>query len=83
MTEVLLFHHAQGVTTGISAFADELRAAGHTVHVPDLFDGRIFSSIEEGMAFINRQWLRCAPGARPAHGGRTAGGARLCRLLVR
>ena len=54
MTEVLLFHHAQGVTPGISAFADALGAAGHTVHVPDLFDGRTFSSIEEGMAFINR-----------------------------
>ena len=53
MAEVLLFHHAQGVTPGIGAFADELRAAGHTVHVPDLFDGRTFESIPEGMAFIN------------------------------
>ena len=53
MAEVLLFHHAQGVTPGIRAFADELRAAGHTVHVPDLFDGRTFASIDEGMAFIN------------------------------
>jgi dienelactone hydrolase len=52
MAEVLVFHHAQGVTPGISAFADELRAAGHTVHVPDLFDGRTFGSIDEGMAFI-------------------------------
>jgi dienelactone hydrolase len=52
MAEVLLFHHAQGVTPGITAFADELRAAGHTVHVPDLFGGRTFGSIEEGMAFI-------------------------------
>ena len=55
MTEVLLFHHAQGVTPGIRAFADELRAAGHTVHVPDLFDGRTFDSIDEGMAFIKTQ----------------------------
>jgi len=52
MAEVLLFHHAQGLTPGILAFADELRAAGHTVHTPDLFDGRIFTSIPEGMAFI-------------------------------
>jgi len=52
MAEVLLFHHAQGLTPGILAFADELRAAGHTVHTPDLFDGRIFKSIPEGMAFI-------------------------------
>jgi dienelactone hydrolase len=52
MAEVLVFHHAQGLTPGIQAFADELRAAGHTVHVPDLFDGRTFASIPEGMAFI-------------------------------
>jgi dienelactone hydrolase len=53
MAEVLLFHHAQGVTPGIASFADELRAAGHTVHVPDLFDGQTFPSIEAGMAHIN------------------------------
>ncbi|MGL4968373.1 MAG: dienelactone hydrolase family protein [Inquilinus sp.] len=54
MTEVLLFHHAQGLTPGVRAFADALRAAGHTVHAPDLFDGRTFGSIEEGMAFIHQ-----------------------------
>jgi dienelactone hydrolase len=53
MAEVLLFHHAQGLTPGVRAFADELRAAGHTVHTPDLFDGRTFGSIDEGMAFVN------------------------------
>ena len=52
MAEVLLFHHAQGLTPGVHAFADELRAAGHTVHTPDLFDGRTFNSIDEGMAFV-------------------------------
>jgi dienelactone hydrolase len=52
MAEVLLFHHAQGLTPGIHAFADELRTAGHTVHTPDLFDGRTFGSIDEGMAYI-------------------------------
>jgi dienelactone hydrolase len=55
MTDVLLFHHAQGVTPGIRAFADQIRAAGHTVHVPDLFDGRTFDSIDEGMAFVKGQ----------------------------
>ena len=52
MAEVLLFHHAQGQTTGFHSFAGELRQAGHTVHTPDLFDGRTFSSIEEGMAHV-------------------------------
>ncbi|MGH2392255.1 MAG: dienelactone hydrolase family protein [Candidatus Limnocylindria bacterium] len=52
MAEVLLFHHAQGLTPGVRAFADDLRAAGHTVHTPDLFDGRTFQSIDDGMAHI-------------------------------
>ncbi|MBB6222569.1 dienelactone hydrolase family protein [Rhizobium leguminosarum] len=52
MAEILLFHHAQGLTCGVRAFADVIRAAGHIVHTPDLFDGRIFDSIEEGLAYI-------------------------------
>jgi dienelactone hydrolase len=54
MAEVLLFHHAQGLTPGIRAFADDLRADGHIVHTPDLFGGRIFPSIEEGLAYIEK-----------------------------
>jgi dienelactone hydrolase len=54
MAEVLLFHHAQGQTAGFHAFAGELRGAGHTVHTPDLFEGRTFGSIEEGMAFAGQ-----------------------------
>jgi dienelactone hydrolase len=50
MAEILLFHHVQGLTPGVSAFADQLRAAGHTVHTPDLFDSRTFPTLEEGMA---------------------------------
>ena len=49
MAEVLLFHHAQGLTPGIRTFADELRAAGHTVHTPDLFDGRTFPTLDDGL----------------------------------
>jgi dienelactone hydrolase len=51
MTEVVLYHHVQGLTAGVRSFADELRQAGHTVHTPDLFDGRTFATIEDGMAF--------------------------------
>jgi dienelactone hydrolase len=53
MAEIVLFHHAQGLTPGVIAFADELRHAGHTVHTPDLFDGHTFDSIEKGMSFVN------------------------------
>jgi dienelactone hydrolase len=51
MSEVLLYHHIQGLTEGVRSFADEVRQAGHTVHTPDLFDGRTFATLEEGMAF--------------------------------
>jgi dienelactone hydrolase len=51
MAEMLLFHHALGQTTGFFAFAEDLRAAGHTVHTPDLYDGRTFSSIDEGVDY--------------------------------
>ena len=50
MAEVVVFHHARGLTPGVRAFADELRAAGHTVHAPDLFDGRVFETTEDGVA---------------------------------
>jgi dienelactone hydrolase len=50
MAEVLLFHHALGQTEGFHAFANELEEAGHTVHTPDLFEGRTFGTIEEGVA---------------------------------
>ena len=50
MAEVLLFHHAQGLTRGVLEFAEDLRAAGHTVHAPDLYDGKIFSELPAGIA---------------------------------
>jgi len=50
MADVVLFHHVQGLTDGVRAFADELRAGGHTVHTPDLFDGQRPASIEDGVA---------------------------------
>lgn len=53
MAEILLFHHAQGLTPGVRAFADKLQAKGHIVHTPDLFDGRIFQSLEQGLAFVD------------------------------
>jgi dienelactone hydrolase len=54
MAEIVLFHHVQGLTPGILAFAQKLRLAGHTVHTPDLFDGRTFSSLEEGIAYAGK-----------------------------
>ena len=53
MAEVVLFHHVQGLTDGVRAFADGLRAGGHTVHTPDLFDGECPATIELGLALVN------------------------------
>lgn len=50
MAEILLFHHAQGFTPGVQAFADDLRAAGHVVHAHDLYDGATFATVDEGVA---------------------------------
>jgi len=54
MTEIILFHHAQGLTSGLVAFAAELRRAGHTVHTPDLYDGHTFETLEEGVGYAKR-----------------------------
>jgi dienelactone hydrolase len=51
VAEVLLFHHAQGLTSGVLAFADELRAAGHVVHAPDLYDGKTFTDLDDGVGY--------------------------------
>jgi dienelactone hydrolase len=51
VAELLLLHHAQGLTAGCLAFADELRAAGHVVHAPDLYDGKTFADLDEGIGY--------------------------------
>ena len=54
MATVLLFHHAQGQTPGFLTFADDLRAAGHTIHAPGLYDGRTFRDLREGVAYAEQ-----------------------------
>lgn len=51
MAEVLLFHHAHGLTNGVLDFAEMLRRAGHTVHVPDLYEGQVFDDLDDGVAY--------------------------------
>lgn len=52
MADVLMFHHILGLTPGMRDFADRLRAGGHRVHAPDLYDGRVFDSMEDAFAFV-------------------------------
>jgi dienelactone hydrolase len=54
MAEVVLFHHVQGLTDGVRAFAEQLLAGGHTVHTPDLFEGGLPASIDDGIALVRR-----------------------------
>ena len=54
MAEVVLFHHVQGLTSGVREFAGRLRAGGHTVHTPDLYGGETAASLDEGFAVANR-----------------------------
>jgi dienelactone hydrolase len=54
VAEVVLFHHVQGLTDGVRAFAEQLRAGGHTVHTPDLFGGETAPSIREGLDLVKR-----------------------------
>lgn len=51
MAELVLFHHGHGLTAGVRAFADTLGRAGHSVHLPDLYDGSVFDSLEDGLAY--------------------------------
>jgi dienelactone hydrolase len=52
VTEVVVFHHAQGLTAGVLAFAEQLRTAGYEVLTPDLFEGQVFDSIDNGMTYV-------------------------------
>ncbi len=54
MVEVLLFHSAHGQTPGFHVFTNDLRRAGHTVHTPDLYDGKTFESLDDGVNHARR-----------------------------
>ena len=77
MSEILVFHHAQGLTDGVRWLAGRLSEAGHEVHTPDLFEGRTFATIEDGVAHAEQDVgvdaiLRRADEAADAHPGATA-----------
>lgn len=54
MADIVLFHHALGLTTGCRAIADALTGAGHTVHAPDMYDGAVFDSLDDGIEHLER-----------------------------
>ena len=54
MAELVLYHHAQGLTDGVKAFAAELRQSGHDVHTPDLYEGHTFGALDDGLAYARQ-----------------------------
>ncbi|WP_310727709.1 dienelactone hydrolase family protein [Streptomyces sp. N2A] len=46
---IVLFHSVCGLRPAVHSAADRLRAAGHEVIVPDLFDGRTADSVPDGI----------------------------------
>ncbi|MFC8590039.1 dienelactone hydrolase family protein [Streptomyces atroolivaceus] len=51
LMNIMLFHSTFGLRPAVHTAADRLRAAGHEVRVPDLFEGHTFDTVEDGMAF--------------------------------
>lgn len=51
MAEIVLFHHAQGLTDGVRELAGRFEGAGHTVHLPDSYEGQTFDSLDDGIAY--------------------------------
>jgi dienelactone hydrolase len=90
MAQVVLFHHVQGLTSGVRAFAERLRAGGHAVHVPDLFGGQVAGTIEDGLALVSqigdeeldKRVDQAVAGLPPGlvYGGFSLGGANAQRL---
>ena len=74
MAEVVLFHHAQGLTTGVGEFAETLRRAGHAVHVPDLYEGRVFATFEDGIGYAQETGIDAIIERGRAAAGQLPGG---------
>ncbi|WP_329563380.1 dienelactone hydrolase family protein [Kitasatospora sp. NBC_01266] len=88
MAQILLLHSAYGLRPAVTEAAERLRAAGHTVHLPDLYDGKVFEDVEAGLEYRERigtdELLRRAvgaaaplltPGTRLVYAGLSLGGA--------
>ncbi|WP_103351723.1 dienelactone hydrolase family protein [Amycolatopsis sp. CA-128772] len=67
MTDVVVFHSVLGLRPVELGFAERLRAAGHHVTTPDLYDGRTASTLEAGFALKDAVgWDTIARRARDA-----------------
>jgi dienelactone hydrolase len=53
VADVVLFHHVQGLTDGVRGFAERLAGVTHRVHTPDLYQGTVAASLDEGFEIKN------------------------------
>lgn len=52
MAEIVVFHSALGVRSGVTDVGERLRFAGHVVHVPDLYNGMVFDDYSSAFRWI-------------------------------
>lgn len=50
MASVILFHSALGLRPAITRLAERLQHAGHEVLTPDLYEGKVFDHLADGVA---------------------------------
>lgn len=93
MAEIVLFHHAGGLTEGVLDLAEKLRVVGHTVHTPDLFEGRTFGVVDDGVAFAQslgkdvvaaraKAFVDTLPADELVYGGLSMGAARAAEQVL-
>ena len=52
--DVVLLHSALGLRPAVLRAGERLTAAGHRVHVPDLYDGAVFDDVDAGVAHLEQ-----------------------------
>lgn len=52
MAEIILFHSVLGLRPGVTDAAERLRGAGHVVHTPDFYGGKVFDDYPSAFAFV-------------------------------
>lgn len=51
MATIILFHSALGLDDGMHQMAQVFTDAGHTVHLPDYYAGKVFTNTADGLAY--------------------------------
>jgi dienelactone hydrolase len=52
MAEIVLFHSVLGVRSDVTGMSERMRSAGHVVHLPDLYDGKVFDDYPSAFRWL-------------------------------